>query len=136
MQADGKRIEGFQASCLRKSSGVLPSFLPRMSNKTVLGKFTAASLSIRLMRRQLQLFGKLARQPADSLTRQAVLQDSGVRLKDWRFERRVGRPCLRWGQCVFDLVVKASGNDIDKLESLLQSSSLSPWKEIVKDFHG
>ena len=112
LQADLRRLDGFFARCLRKIAGIPPSFYSRVSNERVLKQFDAEPLSVVLKRRQVMLYGKLVKQPADSLTRRVAIEDGSFKPKDWKPHRRVGRPCQRWTQSVFNLAVNAFGSEL------------------------
>jgi len=59
--ADQRRLDGFQAPCLRVPLRVAPSYVSRIANKTVLTKAQQIPYTRQLVPRQLLLFGKVAR---------------------------------------------------------------------------
>ena len=77
------------------------------------------------------LYGRLVRQPEDEFSRRVALEPGGCKPIDWHPKRTVGRPCLRWPKCVYELGLSAfNGNE---LEFQRQVSAPGPchWKNIV-----
>ena len=70
-----RRIDGFQARCLRRILHILPSHLSFVSNATVRGIAKERSLSSRLLEQQLQVFGRAAVADSSSTLRRAVFED-------------------------------------------------------------
>ena len=131
LQADLKRLDGFFARCLRKIAGILPSFYSRVSNERVLQKFDATPLSVMLKRRQVLLYGKLVKQPRDSLTRRVAIEDGGFKPKGWKPKRRVGRPCQRWTESVFNMALSAFGSELE-LKRHIDSPDPYHWRSVVQ----
>ena len=131
LQADLQRLDGFFARCLRKIAGILPSFYSRVSNEKVLQKFDATPLSVVLKRRQVMLYGKLVKKPADSLTRRVAIEDGSFKPKDWKPKRRVGRPCQRWTQSVFNMALRAFGSELE-FERHIDTIGPYHWRSAVQ----
>ena len=69
--AQQRKLNGFQNRCLRKIVGVPPAYISRVSNATVLSKAGHRSATDLLLKRRLQLFGKIVRLPAEHPLRRA-----------------------------------------------------------------
>ena len=106
LKAHLQKLDAFGARCLRKIAGVPSSFISRISNKQVLGSFSAAPLSMVLKRRQLKLLSQIAQQLDQMLTRRMTFEDSSYESRDWKPKRRVGRPCQRWVERVRDMALQ------------------------------
>ena len=93
-------------------------------------------LSVLLLRRQLQLYGKLAAACPDSLPRSMVFE-TGVaddtQPRDWASARARGRPRLQWTKYMHAKALQAAGNDPDRLQSLLQGAP-SHWRKAVGEY--
>ena len=99
--AEKRRLDGFQARCLRKVLRIAPPFISRVSNKTVLNKANEKPFSSSLLKQQLILYGKVARTPdlrawlAAALNREVCVQG---RLPETRMGSYVNERVLeiRW----------------------------------------
>ena len=129
--AERRRLDGFQNRCLRPIWGIAPAYFSRVSNADVLLKSGAKPLSKALIKQQLLLFGKVAREPEESPLRKSVFQGNTLDPVLGRYVRRKGRPRLEWTSEVFKLAVQAAG-DYSKLCKSVQSST--DWKSIVGAF--
>ena len=135
LKAERERLDGFYARCLRKLLGVAPSFVSRVSNKTVLDRFGPQPLSNQLLRRQLLFYGRLAGQPNTSLPRSVALEPSDVTPRFWNMRRCIGRPRLRRTSCVFAFAVQVAGGSVDGMRRLLlQSPQQDEWRARVASF--
>ena len=90
-KAARKKLDGFQARCLRKILRVQPAYWSRVSNETVLNRIGATRLSTLLREHQLTYLGKLARRPLDCPVRRLVFDCIDMK-------RRRGRPRLEWAK--------------------------------------
>merc|ERR1719159_1323618 len=61
-----RRLNGFQARCVRKVLGVKPAFYSRISNREVLQRARSIALSDTLLEEQLRLLGRSLRAPLSS----------------------------------------------------------------------
>ena len=93
-KASLRKLDGFNARCLRKMMGIPPAYHSRVSNKAVLDRMGARSLSKLLLEQQLGYLGTLARRPPECPARSGIF-DAGLILKA-DFKRRVGRPRMEW----------------------------------------
>ena len=128
--AGRRRLDGFQARCLRNIMGVLPPHLSRTSNATVLGLARAKKLSTTLLEKQLLYLGQTARLPAHSPMRKAIFDGATLELRRPSGTRRRGRPRQTWTAEVFKRALEFTG-DRSALETLLLDESA--WKEKVRE---
>ena len=113
-KADRRKLDGFQARCLRRACGILPSWLCRVSNNQVLEKAEHTKASILLQRRQLLYLGKILRAPCDSPLKSVSLDGDTLLPATARYIRRIGRPRLEWSS-------KSNKDESDPYRSLF------PW---------
>ena len=96
VKAQRRRLYGFYARCLRKVLGIPPSFVSRISNKTVFERAGASPLTEQILHQQLVLLGKAARSPANALIRSSIFMADSLIPRVGSCVRRVGRPRLDW----------------------------------------
>ena len=92
---DKKLLDSFHIRCLRKIYGISHSMISRVSNQFILHLYGTIPLSSLLLRRQLNLYGKIARLLSTALIRKLVLQENeytALKITD----RKQGRPRLQW----------------------------------------
>ena len=81
-KCEKRRIDGFQARCLRKIMKVAPAYWSRVSNQTVLARASSRPVSQQLLKHQLIYFGRIAsRNPTDPV-RDSILKREGVELRE------------------------------------------------------
>ena len=78
-KAELRRLDGFQAQCLRVVLGIQPAHLSRVSNADVRAKASCQSASALLLRRQLSFFGKVARADSHNPIRKVSLVGNSLR---------------------------------------------------------
>ena len=132
-KAERRKLDGFQARCMRQIIGVLPSFISRVSNADVLGKANAVTLSNTLLRQQLQLLGAIAGRPSDDAVRGLIFQPDTLDLRTSAIPRRRGRPRVTWSAYVWSQAIAAAGSR-DRLKDLMQDTKLArrAWSTAVK----
>ena len=91
-----RRIDGFQARCLRKILRVPHAYYSRVSNDSILKRAGEAPLSERILKQQHQYLQKLAGRDHTDLTRMFVFEPGSHNLRDNKFEHGRGRPRIRW----------------------------------------
>jgi len=126
-----RKLDAFYCGCLRKIANVLPAYVSRVSNRSVLEQLGAEPLSLILKRRQLILYGKLVREPTDNYTRQIAIEPGGSTPRDWRPVRRVGRPCQRWPTCVYQMGLAAYRGNASDYHRDLNAPDANLWRSIV-----
>jgi len=125
--AEIRRLNGFQARCLRRILGIPAAFISRVSNKAVLAKANSFALSHSVVRQQLIFLGELTRRAGDDPVRVSVFQPGSIALKSLSGTRRVGRPRNTWPTLVLQAARQVAG---DRLEVLL--SDRSQWNAVVQ----
>ena len=126
--SDRRKLDGFQARCLRVILRIEPSFISRTSNQSVLQLAGATKISLLLLRQQLVFFGKVARSPDDDVLRRLTFCAGSLDLVASRFIRRVGRPRNEWASCLLKLALQITGS-MESLEKAVQKPS--EWKAVV-----
>ena len=124
--AQQRKINGFQNRCLRKIVGVPPAYISRVSNATVLIKARHRAATDLLLKRRLQLFGKILRAPAEHPLRRACFIPGTFVPTTEQYVRRVGRPCREWLKDTIAQVCQLSG-------SLLAASVVAAQKSTWND---
>ena len=100
-----RKLDGFHARCARHILNIAPSYFSRVSNKEVLSKLGAPTLSAMLLQQQLNYFGKLARRPHSCKIRSMVFKED-LSMQVLEAPRRRGRPRLEWTNEIFKVVGK------------------------------
>ena len=90
--AELRKLDAFQARCLRKTLGVPHSYISRVTNTEVLQKASQHKLSSILLERQMNLMRKLALKTDDDLMRGSLFCPSTFELKRHTGRRGRGRP--------------------------------------------
>jgi len=94
--AEIRRLNGFQARCLRVILGVKPAFYSRISNATVLTRSGQTSFALQLRKQQLMLYGRIARLPPTDPRRSVAFCANTVHPLTSTYVRKVGRPRNEW----------------------------------------
>ena len=125
--AQQRRLNGFQAKCLRRIVGIKPSFISRITNKEVLRRVGHVDATTLLSQMQLQLLGKVLRAPATSQLRAAAFTPGTLQSATSRYVRRVGRPRREWVPTVMaDATRLARPHDLQTL-----ALDQSRWKSTM-----
>ena len=106
--AENRKLDAFQAKCLRKIAGVKPSWISRVSNQTVRESLKCDPLSSLLLQQQLLYFGNLARRPNDVM-RNSVFQPSSIQIRSLPGPRPRGRPRTTWATAVYETSLNIAG---------------------------
>ena len=109
-----------------------PSFLSRISNKTVFERAGVVPMTQQLLHKQLALLGHVARSPpGDPLRRDTFVEDAMKPIVG-HFIRKVGRPAQNWTEELLRHgAVCCGGNSSSFLENLAQSNQLE-WKQFLQ----
>ena len=95
-KAELRRLDGFQAKCLRSILRVLPSHLSRVSNASVLQKAACSTWSTLLLGRQTKYLGKVLRSDeANPIRASCLVADTSLPITSL-YIRNVGRPRKEW----------------------------------------
>ena len=124
-----KKLDGFYAKCLRQILKISPSFISRVTNDFILQQFNTQPLSAILLKRQLQLFGKVARMPNHCVVRESIFEHDSVDIKQ-SGNRRRGRPRNTWANELRKYAA-AIAQDADLYTAIMPKES---WEAAVKDF--
>ena len=106
--ADRRRLDGFQAGCLRKILGIPASYISRVPNTSVPASAGQLCLSKQILKQQMIYVGKLARRSADDPVRSCILKPGSIDLRELPGRRRVGRPRNTWAAPVLQHSVTAA----------------------------
>ena len=128
-KADLRRLDGFQARCLRKIWGIKPAFVSRVSNVRVLAATGHTKASDLLVQRQLVLFGKALRAPVGSPLRSASFIASTWQPVTGQYVRRVGRPRKEWITTVMSEACQRFGT---MPQVIALAAEEAAWKRTVR----
>ena len=126
-----RRLNAFQARCLRQICGIAPSYFSHVPNQEVLDSAGVKSLSTTLLQRQLYLFGSIARKPPGSIVRDVALEPESGQPKVWWSRRRRGRPPIAWTPHVYNHARALAGSEL-QLNSLLRDEAM--WRRAVQHY--
>ena len=130
-----RRLDGFQARCLRKTLGAQHSMISHITNVEVLERAGARKASVMLLEQQLRLFGRIAVCSEALPLRDCILRPGSLSLKCDDHQRRVGRPRHYWPKMVRAHAVKAAGSEAG-LGNMLSpgGQALHDWQAAVKKY--
>jgi len=117
--AQQRRLNGFQAKCLRQIMGIPPSFISRASNKEVLRRAGYLEATTSLVQSQLRILGKVLRAPATSQLHSCAFQPGTLQPTTSHYVRRVGRPRKEWIPTVMAEAAGKAGSQ--NLQTLAQN---------------
>ena len=107
-QVEVKRLDGFQASCLRKILRISHSYISRVRNEQVLAIAGCIKLSVKLLKRQLYLFAHVAKKLDDHPLRNCVFQASSIELRKFSIVRKRAKPRMTWPREVHRHAMRAA----------------------------
>ena len=131
--AGQRRLDAFQARCLRKIFGIGHSYWSRVSNEAVRCQARSKPLSELLLERQLLLMGSIARRSDTDVSRKCVFEPGTVNLRQLGRRRR-GRPRHTWCKCVYEKALEVAGG-ASRLNEFWQPTveAEKAWKKAVAD---
>ena len=135
-KAELRKIDGFQAKCLRSILHIPPSYISRVSNATVLQRSHCKRLSAILKFRQLCFFQSIAVLPDDDVRRRCIFHPSSFILQKLSAPRRRGRPKQIWASEVYRMAVEIA-EGFDMLGDLLRDAAKwrsTKWRSKVRAF--
>ena len=129
-KAQQKRIDGFQARCLRQIVRVPAAYVSRVSNEAVRTRAKVEPVSAQIARAQAMLLGRVGRSPIGSaLRRDTLLAGTATPLIGLHI-RRVGRPRQDWATHVMAQARQRFASTDEFERSLLDCShgSAERWR--------
>ena len=94
-----RRLDGFQAHCLRRILHIPHAYVSRVSNTQVLEQAGQPSYTSQLLPNQLLWFGKVGRADDGDVLRTLTLETGSLRPASGRLRRPRGRPRHEWVKC-------------------------------------
>ena len=95
-KADRRRLDGFQARCLRNILGIPSAYTSRISNQATLDKAKAKPLSETLRDENEKYFNELRDCDFSDPVRGSIFCQTGCGQRPFIGKRRLGRPRLTW----------------------------------------
>ena len=134
-KAERQRLNGFHARCLRRIYGTRHAYYSRVSNADVLQMASSKPLSNMLLAKQLHLLARIASRPSGDPVRDSVFDRGSFDLVQLKEKRRVGRPRLAWGRCVYEHALKLAGS-AQNLGAMLAvvGTPADTWKTRVRAY--
>ena len=105
-----RRIDGFQARCLRKILKIPHSYYSRISNQTVLEIAAKVPLSEKIQQQQFKYMEKIAARSGDDPARLCVFEPGSENFKEQTGTRSRGRPRTTWRSSVCKAWSEEVGN--------------------------
>ena len=96
LKGELRRLDGFQAQCLRQILKVPSPYISRISNTTILQRCGAHKLSAHIQQRQQQLLENAISSPAKSQLREVTFISASIIALTSRYTQRRGRPRQNW----------------------------------------
>ena len=127
--AELRRLDGFQARCLRSILKIPPSFISRVPNSIVRERAQSETASQKLLKRQLVLLGKVMRASLDGTLQQVSFIPGTTQPATARYVRRVGRPRKEWIPQLMPEAYRIAGG-MQQLEVAVMDSVR--WKSLVR----
>ena len=127
LKADLRRLDGFQASCLRQVMGIPCSFISRMSNEKVREMSGMQQFSVAVKSMQLKLLGQVLTNPKKKQLKDVTFHRGTLESETSAFVRRIGRPRQNWTEQLLGCMRAAAGSQA-KWEQATRSTSV--WQEV------
>ena len=96
LKSDRRRLDGFQARCLRTILGILPSYVSRISNARVRQLAGQEIFSDTLQRLQLKLLDDVLHSPDRAAPRDVAFVPGTETPRTATLVRKVGSPMQNW----------------------------------------
>ena len=128
--AEMRRLDGFQARCLRIILKIPASFLSCVSNATVRQRAQSGVAPQQLVKRQLVLLGKVMRAPQDNPMQGVSFVPGTFHPATSRYVRRIGRPCKEWIPQAVAAGCRITGGML-QLEAAVSSNAV--WKAFLRN---
>ena len=130
-KADMRRLDGFQAKCLRVIMGIPSAYISRVSNEHVRQQASWTKASLLLLGHQLCYLGKILRSDITHPLRKMSFNGSTLQPANDAFIGRVGRPKKEWIKTILpDAIAAAEGTE--NLTSMTLDKLV--WKKQVNKY--
>ena len=130
-KSERRRMDAFQARCLRKIMNISHSYWSHVANRTVLERANQTPYSSQLLRHQILLFGKIGRTCDEDVLRKMTFVPGSVQSATTRLSRRPGRPRNEWAKCLHDRILTGFNTEEELLECLRDATQ---WKDFTLNF--
>ena len=127
--AQERKLDGFQARCLRTILGVGPSFESRVTNEEVRRRAACKPATKSLLQQQLVQLGKVIRSSPDSPLYAVSLHPVTRQPMVGHFVRRVGRPSREWVPTVLSAAVALCGSQAAVFQIALDEKK---WRRVIQ----
>ena len=125
--ATRRRLDGFQARCLRRIVKTPAAYVSRVSNIAVLQKSGCIRLSLRIREQQLLLVGQYLSSPAHCPTR--VMLERWMADEPYQGGRGRGRPRMTWCADVVEEAIALAGSRRQLMQAVLDRAR---WRATVQ----
>ena len=124
-----RRLDGFQARCLRTVLKIPAAYVSRISNQADIKKAGFQSASVKLKRKQLPLLGKVIRCPNEAPQYCVSFSTNSVQPLTYQQVRRVGRPRKEWIPSLLPEACHIAGSTAH-LKTVCSNETY--WKRLVR----
>ena len=130
-KAERRRLDGFQARCLRRILHIPHAYFSRVSNEQVLSQSGQQPYTAQLLRSQLLWFGKICRATDSNFLRRLTFQPGSARPATDACGRARGRPRNEWAKCLYKAVAPQFTSDPAIMQCVSEPAA---WHQFVIDF--
>ena len=95
-QTEKKKLDGFQARCLRRILRIPHAYYSRISNQTVLEIAGGKLLSSKILQQQIRYMEKLRERPDEDHARACIFEPGRCGTQKKEVERKRSRPRAHW----------------------------------------
>jgi hypothetical protein len=127
-KSDLRRLDGFQAGCLRQILGIPCSYVSRISNQRVREQCDVQLFSKTVRRAQLQLLGQVITNEKRTVLKDVTFHGETFQSETSAFVRRVGRPRQNWTEQLLAIMKSTAGSNERWLQAV-ECPAL--WNEIA-----
>ena len=127
-----RKLDGFQARCLRKIPGVPHAYVSRISNLEVLGLAACKAYPKILLYKQLHLIHRIALLTSIDVMKTCVFVEGSFSFKGHDRPRCKGRPKQVWASQVYQLAVQVAGS-VEGLANVWSSPPIA-WRHRIRAF--
>ena len=128
LKSDLRRMDGFQATCLRRILKIPAAFYSRVSNKIVLERSCVELFSKSVRKLQLKLLGQVVTNPGKSALKHVAFHGTSLVSETSAYVRRIGRPRQNWTDQLMQMMQEAAPTQEVWARTV---GSLQSWQEIT-----